>query len=276
MRYRPTFTLFIAALFVGSVHAAQWLGWPPKPTSSTAHTPAQPTAAVRLRFAGAAGAREVWIDNDVSGPVEVRVVAASPSAGFPLQRMLPSRGAYLIARVPTDATIKLQLKAVPGASDATPASSSYHYPLLLPEVRIGQAPEGHFSHADVENRHAIDFAAPIGTPVIAARAGTVMQVEDRFSDAPGRLNEANFIRILHDDGSMAIYAHLERGSVEVAAAQRVETGTVLAKSGNSGYSSGPHLHFSVQVNRGMRLESMPVKIETPAGELRLPRTMAQP
>ena len=51
---------------------------------------------------------------------------------------------------------------------------------------------------------------------------------------------------------------------------------MLARSGNSGYSSGPHLHFVVQVNRGMRLESVPVKIQTNAGELRLPRTSAQP
>ncbi len=275
MRLRPALPLLLVALMLGPADA-QWLGWPPKPASpsSTANEPA--AAAVRLRFAGHGAMRELWVDNDLSGPVEVRIDSARVRPGFPLQRTLPGHGSYLLAHLPKDAPLSLRLTAVPGTPGAHAQAIGYRFPLQLPEVRVGQAPQGRFSHVDAENRQAIDFAAPIGTPVIAARAGTVMQVEERFGDTPGHLDEANFVRILHADGSMAVYAHLQRGSLEVAPGQRVEAGQMLARSGNSGYSSGPHLHFVVQVNRGMRLESVPVKIQTNAGELRLPRTSAQP
>lgn len=276
MRLRPALCVLAAMLLAGPTVAAQWLSWPPKQTHPVSLATEPAAAAVRLRFAGKGQQREVWVDNDLSGPVEIRVDSARPQGGLPLQRSLPGRGSYLLARLPADAPHSLKLTAVPGMPGASVNATDYRFPLLLPRVRVGQAPEGRFSHDDVENRQAIDFAAPIGTPVIAARAGTVMQVEDRFGDAPGQLDEANFVRILHVDGSMAIYAHLERGSMEVVPGQHVDTGEILARSGNSGYSSGPHLHFAVQVNRGMRLESLPVNIQTNAGELRLPRNTTQP
>ncbi len=268
--------LLLAALSIGPAQG-QWLRWPRQSASPiNAATPDAPAAAVRLRFARQGAMREVWADNDLSGPVEVRIDSARGHPGFPLQRALPGRGEYLLARLPADIPLSLRLAAVPGPSGAQPEGVVYRYPLLRPRIRIGQAPEGEFSHADDENRYAIDFAAPIGTPVIAARAGTVMQVEDRFGDQPGLLDEANFVRVLHPDGSMAVYAHLQRGSLQVMPGQRVEADQLLAHSGNSGYSSGPHLHFAVQVNRGMRLVSIPVRIESASGELRLPRSRAQP
>src|SRR5690625_5722784 len=60
---------------------------------------------------------------------------------------------------------------------------------------------------------------------------------------------ANFVRILHDDGSMALYAHLDYGGVSVRDGQRVKRGQRIGRSGNTGFSTGPHLHFVVQVNR---------------------------
>lgn len=275
MRIRLALLLPIAALFAGPTQA-QWLSWPSKPASKSTPAPEPSSAAVRLRFAGHGTTRQIWVDNDLSGPVEVRIDSKQPRSGFPLRQTLPGRGSYVLGRLPAGASVSLRLAAIPGRPVVHAEAASYRFPLLLPQVRIGQMPEGRYSHVDAENRQAIDFAAPIGTPVIAARDGTVMQVEDRFGDMPGRLDEANFIRILHADGSMAVYAHLQRGSMEVVPGQRVKTGEMLARSGNSGYSSGPHLHFVVQVNRGMRLESVPMKIETDAGELRLPRTTAQP
>jgi murein DD-endopeptidase MepM/ murein hydrolase activator NlpD len=59
----------------------------------------------------------------------------------------------------------------------------------------------------------------------------------------------NFVRVLHDDGTMGVYLHLKQGSVSVEG-QRVMVGSALALSGNTGNSSGPHLHFVVQRNTG--------------------------
>ena len=59
---------------------------------------------------------------------------------------------------------------------------------------------------------------------------------------------------------MAVYAHLQPGGVLVRTGQRVRRGQPIGLSGNTGFSSGPHLHFVVQVNRGMRLESIPFRM----------------
>jgi len=108
--------------------------------------------------------------------------------------------------------------------------------------------------------------------VLAARAGVVMQVESDF-DKAGLNREkyggrANFVRILHDDGTMALYAHLKPEGVMVRVGQRVQAGQQIGLSGNTGFTTGPHLHFAIQVNRGMRLESIPFRMLGPRGALR--------
>jgi murein DD-endopeptidase MepM/ murein hydrolase activator NlpD len=78
---------------------------------------------------------------------------------------------------------------------------------------------------------------------------------------------ANYVRILHPDGSMGLYAHLEEGGVLVRVGQQVRAGQPIGLSGNTGFTTGPHLHFAVQVNRGMRLESIPFRMSGPQGAL---------
>jgi murein DD-endopeptidase MepM/ murein hydrolase activator NlpD len=99
-----------------------------------------------------------------------------------------------------------------------------------------------------------------------------MQFESDFDetglDAKRDSGRANYIRILHDDGSMAVYAHLAPEGTQVRPGQRVRRGERIGLSGNTGYSGGPHLHFVVQVNRGMRLESIPFRMFGPRGILR--------
>jgi murein DD-endopeptidase MepM/ murein hydrolase activator NlpD len=103
---------------------------------------------------------------------------------------------------------------------------------------------------------------PIGTDIVAARAGIVFDVAgtnfqaglDMQRDGPA----ANVVRILHDDGTYAVYAHLNTNTIRVRPGDRVERGDYIADSGNTGYSSGPHLHFAVVRNVGMRIESVPI------------------
>jgi murein DD-endopeptidase MepM/ murein hydrolase activator NlpD len=77
--------------------------------------------------------------------------------------------------------------------------------------------------------------------------------------------------VLHDDGSMALYAHLREGGVLVRAGERVTLGQMIGYSGSTGYSSGPHLHFAVQVNGGLQLVSVPFRMIGPHGYLPLQR-----
>jgi murein DD-endopeptidase MepM/ murein hydrolase activator NlpD len=94
--------------------------------------------------------------------------------------------------------------------------------------------------------YAIDFEMPIGTPLIAARAGEVVAIEESFRDGNDRDLEENFVMIKHADGTVARYIHLTQRGVLVEMGQKVKQGQRIALSGNTGQTGGAHLHFDVQ------------------------------
>jgi murein DD-endopeptidase MepM/ murein hydrolase activator NlpD len=106
------------------------------------------------------------------------------------------------------------------------------------------------SHFNPGNRgvglYAVDIELPIGTPIVAARAGTVVATRDHFVDGNGRDLEENFVMVRHDDGTVARYIHLQHRGVLVAVGQRVAQGERIGLTGNTGDTGGPHLHFDVQ------------------------------
>jgi murein DD-endopeptidase MepM/ murein hydrolase activator NlpD len=104
------------------------------------------------------------------------------------------------------------------------------------------------SHNNRENLYAVDFAMPRGTPIVAARSGIVIDATLRHHEGGfdvSYLDKANTVAIVHDDGTVAEYAHLSPGAEFVKLGQRVTAGDLIGHSGNTGYSSGPHLHFIV-------------------------------
>lgn len=145
-------------------------------------------------------------------------------------------------------------------------SQRYPLPWRGGPFRLTQGPGGTFSHSDVKSRYAMDIAMPEGTPIIAARGGVVVKTENsqsgRGSDPSG-----NFVRVLHDDGTQSVYLHLKLGSVSVREGQRVAVGSPLALSGNTGNSSGPHLHFVVQRDTGAGGVSIPYEFTQPVQAL---------
>jgi murein DD-endopeptidase MepM/ murein hydrolase activator NlpD len=84
----------------------------------------------------------------------------------------------------------------------------------------------------------IDIGVPLGTPVLAAAAGTVAfaGVESGYG---------NHIEVRHADGTVTTYSHLS--TIDVAVDQPVQAGQQIAHSGNTGHSTGPHLHFEVKL-----------------------------
>ncbi|MER5943788.1 M23 family metallopeptidase [Streptomyces sp. NPDC001928] len=87
-----------------------------------------------------------------------------------------------------------------------------------------------------------DFAVPTGTQVVAAHGGTVVKAGGNGAgDGPAY---GNAIVIKHGNGTFSQYAHLSR--IDVKIGQVVKTGQNIAKSGNTGNSSGPHLHFEIR------------------------------
>lgn len=246
----------------------------------------EPTAIARLRIEPVGGVYHVWADNRLTGPIEVMVDFARRSntvgdPNLPARATVASDGSALVAvlraREPQNpVSFELRMDSLPGNPSAAPQDVEYRLPLRISGSdgsgpRIDQGYGGRFSHRDPENRYAVDFATPIGTPVLAARDGVVMQVESDFDrtglDRDTFGGRANFVRILHDDGTMTLYAHLKPGGVLARAGQRVRAGQQIGLSGNTGFTTGPHLHFVVQVNRGMRLVSLPFRMTGPAGPL---------
>ncbi|MEV6772831.1 M23 family metallopeptidase [Nocardia sp. NPDC051030] len=85
----------------------------------------------------------------------------------------------------------------------------------------------------------IDIAAPIGSPIYAVAAGTVI-------DAGPAQGFGLWVRIRHDDGTISVYGHMYDFSVSVG--ERVPAGMQIARIGNRGDSTGPHLHFEIIIN----------------------------
>lgn len=242
----------------------------------------EPGAIARLRVAAADDGYQAWAENALAGPVEVRVSFtrvrnARGEPELPARATVPAGDRALVARIfgadtARSGDFELRLDAVPGQPGARHRDVEYVFPLRTHDLRVEQGFGGAFSHADAQNRYAVDFAAPLGTDVLAARDGVVMQVENDF-DRAGLNQEkyagrANFVRIVHDDGTMAVYAHLQERGVLVRMGQRVHAGQLIGRSGNTGFTSGPHLHFAVQANQGMRLVAVPFRMFGPHGILR--------
>lgn len=126
---------------------------------------------------------------------------------------------------------------------------------------VSQAFDRPSTHSRPSTQNAIDFSVPERTPIVAARAGIVIDrvlSHTAASTNIDHLHKANYVLIAHEDGSIATYAHLSPHISYVHVGQKVSAGQRIALSGNTGYSGGPHLHFSVTVNRSKESASVPV------------------
>ena len=136
--------------------------------------------------------------------------------------------------------------------DARARPRPYLYALPYPRGRafgVLQGFHGAFSHHG-SNEFAVDFDCPVATPVRAARPGVVVAVNASAQGAgtsPEFLDDrrANFVLIRHGDGTLGEYMHLAPSGIEVRPGQAVRRGQEIGLSGNTGFSSTPHLHFQV-------------------------------
>lgn len=136
---------------------------------------------------------------------------------------------------------------------APPFKRGYRYKVI-------QGYNGSYTHRSLDSRYAIDFQMPIGDTICAARKGVVVKVEDKYSRG-GRNKSfkpyANFILIYHEDGTVAQYVHLKHKGVFVKPGDLVEKEQAIGLSGNTGWSTEPHLHFSVYLPKNGKLVSIP-------------------
>lgn len=113
------------------------------------------------------------------------------------------------------------------------------------KVWVVQGYNSWFSH---KKSFGIDFKVARGTLVCAAREGVVVATRTdsyRHGLKPSYLAEGNYVFIRHGDGSVAQYWHFEKDGVLVSNGDSVQTGQPIGRSGHTGYSAFPHLHFEV-------------------------------
>ncbi len=104
------------------------------------------------------------------------------------------------------------------------------------------------------SHNGVDFGVPIGTPVKAALSGTVAGAGDTDLTCPGA-SFGRWVFIRHPNGLASIYAHLS--VISVKEGDTVTTGQIIGYSGNTGYSTGPHLHLSVYASNAVKIENRP-------------------
>lgn len=153
-----------------------------------------------------------------------------------------------------------------GDPAARPGTYAYQLPYKKGlAFSVLQGFHGAFSHRG-SNEYAIDFDCPVATPVVAAREGLVVATNARAQGAGTtrdylEYKRVNFVLVLHDDGTLGEYMHLSPSGINVKPGQKVARGTQLALSGNTGFSSTPHLHFQVMTaaEDGVNARSYPLQ-----------------
>lgn len=162
-----------------------------------------------------------------------------------------------------------------------PRAQPRDYPYRLPyptgsAFSVLQGFHGAFSHRG-SNEYAIDFQCPVATHVLAARDGIVVAANAAAQGSGTTADyleykRTNFVLVLHDDGTLGEYMHLSPSGLDVQAGQRVKRGDRLALSGNTGFSSTPHLHFQVMTagEDGRSGRSFPIRFAVAPGQVEEP------
>jgi len=154
----------------------------------------------------------------------------------------------------------------------TASSFAYALPYVEETHRVVQGPMGTFSHqAGSGSENAIDFRMAVGSRICAARDGTVVALwQDSDAGGPDPTNRpyANYVVLAHEDGTFGEYYHLKKNGVLVGLGQKVKMHDPIALSGNTGFSSGPHLHFGVFCNvDATNRTTIPIQFTTRSGAI---------
>lgn len=230
------------------------------------------------------GARGFYVRNLSTGTVtatfDTKLQNMTASVSFPATVVVPANETVeVFTLTPTSNKLKwhynYNFACNLGSAAAVPDEKQV-YELPYEAGTMHQVVQGHhgkFSHTG-ENEYAIDWKMPEGTPVCAARDGLVIKSKDDSTQGGAdRKYEklANCIFIQHSDGTVGAYLHLQKDGNKVKVGDRVKAGDVIGRSGNTGFSSGPHLHFAVfTLKNGSERTTLPVKFRTADKEAIIP------
>ena len=194
----------------------------------------------------------------------------------PIEHVVPAQSDKILVRmndIVRDRSIGAELSiAIDLGASTTEADVDHLYAVPFggdSRRRLIQGFDGADSHLG-SMRYSLDFAMPEGTPVLAARAGTVFYLQDRFTRGgpdPDLLERSNIVVVAHSDGTMASYGHLRR-RVRVRVGDIVSEGDLLGFSGATGFAGQPHLHFHVGKRMlGAPGRTIPIKLKGRLGRV---------
>ncbi len=132
--------------------------------------------------------------------------------------------------------------------------------------KVYQGYNGNFSH---QNENALDFTMPIGTEITAIREGIVIKVVEKNNKNCGKEDckkYNNLIIIYHSDGTFAEYTHIKRNGSIVNVGNKIKKGQIIGYSGNVGWSTGPHLHLVVFIQKLRKRVTLETKFKIGNGE----------
>lgn len=157
---------------------------------------------------------------------------------------------------------KFQYRFDQGNLITTTHDATYAYALPYKSTRPHKLMQGYFGKFSHSGTQALDFEMPVGTEIVAAREGVVIDVKED-SNVGGLtrdfIDQGNFVLIYHADGTFGSYYHLQQNGALVEPGQQVKKGELIGLSGNTGWSSAPHLHFEVLLPSSDKKRTVPTK-----------------
>jgi murein DD-endopeptidase MepM/ murein hydrolase activator NlpD len=154
------------------------------------------------------------------------------------------------------------------ATEQVATDTSFIYALPYPAGKARLMVQGYNSRFSHRGRLGLDFKMKTGSPITAVRSGVVLSVQESFSKGGANrryYGKANSVSIRHSDGTIASYGHLQHNGVDVNVGDSVRQGQVIARSGSTGYSALPHLHFSLWKPGTPRRMPLPARFHTKKG-----------
>jgi len=214
----------------------------------------------------------LMVKNPLYAPVEIGFI--SPINQKTIRKVIPARSNEILVESQGNLS-KLDYRWLFGDPETDADDYAYQTPFQTKAGhKITQGFNGRFSHQGEYSRYAVDIAMAVGTNIHAVRAGTVVWVKDDYHMS-GRtqyfLDKANVIKVMHTDGTFALYAHILMDTAAVQIGDKIRSGQLLARSGSSGFSTGPHLHFMIFKNIGFKMVSIPFSFSDQQGQKFTPK-----
>ncbi|MEU2548784.1 M23 family metallopeptidase [Streptomyces roseolus] len=201
------------------------------------------TTAVALAAAGMGASLVAGAGSAFAAESKVAPVAGTAAAAVAAQAETQAKAAAQVKAAKAQAAKAAQVKAAAKKAAAKPVAAKKAKGWVKPVTSYALSASFNQGGAMWAHKHSgQDFAVPTGTPVKAAGSGTVVKAgPNGGGDGPAY---GNAIVVKHANGTYSQYAHLSKIKVHVG--QKVAAGQRIALSGNTGNSSGPHLHFEIR------------------------------